>query len=52
MYWLYLEQLLKIDIYHVNMMLECNLKLVGRVLSLANAAKALVNLHTSQDFVE
>ena len=35
-----LEQLLKIVTYHVSMMLECNLKLVGRVFSLANASKS------------
>ena len=34
------------------MMLECHLKAVGRVLCLQSPAKALVNLHTAQDFVE
>ena len=33
-------------------MLECDLKLVGRVVCLQTPAKALVNLHTEQDFVE
>ena len=34
-----LERLLKKEIYYVNMMLECNLKLVGRVFLFANASK-------------
>ena len=34
------------------LLLLCNLKLVGRVFCLQMRAKALVNLHTAQDFVE
>ena len=39
----------KEEIYHVTMMLECNLKLVGRVLRLLVPAKSLVTLRTAQD---
>ena len=34
------KKLLKKDIYHVSMMLECNLKFVGRVLLFANSNKS------------
>ena len=46
------KKLLKIEIYHMNMMLKCNLKLLVECFCFQMPAKALVNLRTAQDFVE
>ena len=42
----------KIDMYHMSMMLECNLKLVGRLLCLQMPEKALINVYLTQYHVE
>ena len=42
----------KIDMYHMSMMLECNLKLVGRLLCLQMPEKVLINLYLTQYHVE
>ena len=42
----------KKEIYHVSIMLECNLQLFDSVLLFETPAKELINLRMLQDFVE